>query len=235
LDCFFEKLGEITFDNMPSAFDGFLAGAKEFALDGTDLLFGLEDISSYGRTLNVFLKANHQQVKHVNALLVARERKNRNIVEKSDSVDAECAARVLLSKFGELPDAVPDDRYWILRSLVARRSILVRHKSALKQYLHSLLTPHYPNYRRFFAHIEGDTSLAFFMKYPSPTTLKGTTVDELTAFLLEHSRSHIGMDRAREILDTLQSTATEYQEVRDMIVQSTIRQIQYNDRRNRTG
>jgi len=113
LNCFFEKLGEIKFKNLPSTFGAFLAGAENLKQNGTELLFGLEDASSFGRSLAVFLTDNNQKVKHVNALLVARERKNQNIVQKTDSVDAECAARVLLSKFGEMPDADPNDKYWI--------------------------------------------------------------------------------------------------------------------------
>ena len=227
LDCFFEKLGELSFENLPSKFDNFLQSTQKFRMEGTTFIFGLEDVSCYGRTLTVFLKENGYQVKHVNALLVARERKNRNIVEKSDSVDAECAARVLLSKFGELPDADPQDMYWILRSLVTRRSILVRHRASLKNYLHSLLTQHYPNYRSFFEDIGCQSSLAFFMKYPSPSTLEDTTVEELTKYLRNYYRG-FNEEKAREILDTLQNTTAQFQEVRDMVVQSTIRQLQFN-------
>ena len=227
LDCFFEKLGELEFENLPSTFGNFLQRAQKFKIEGTTFLFGLEDVSSYGRTLTLFLKENGYQVKHVNALLVARERKNRNIVEKSDSVDAECAGRVLLSKLGELPDADPQDKYWILRSLVTRRDILVRHRAATKNYLHSLLTQHYPNYCSFFENIDCQTSLAFFMKYPSPSTLKGTTVEELARFLRNTYR-RFSEEKAREILATLQNTTAQFQEVRDMVVQSTIRQIIFN-------
>jgi hypothetical protein len=98
LDCFFDKVGEIIFENLPSKFGVFLSEADKLKMEGTTLLFGLEDVSAYGRTLTVFLKNNEQAVKHVNALLVAQERKNQTITQKTDSVDAECAARVLLSK-----------------------------------------------------------------------------------------------------------------------------------------
>ena len=187
IDCFFEKLGEITFKNLPSEYCNFLSEAEQFKTEGTTLLFGLEDTSSYGRTLTVFLTDNSQQVKHVNALLVARERKNQNIVQKTDSVDAECAARVLLTKLNELPDAVPDDKYWILRTLVVRRDQIVDSNTRSKMTLHTLLTQHYPNYRKLFKYIDGKTSLAFFMKYPSPSTLKDVTKEELTDFLRDGS------------------------------------------------
>ena len=228
LDCFFEKLGEIKFENLPSEFAGFLENALLLRQNDTVLLFGLEDTTAYGRNLTLFLCENGQKVKHVNSFLVAMERKNKNITEKTDSVDAECAARVLLSKFGELPDAQPDDNFWILRTLVVRREFIVNNNMSLKNHLHSLLTQHYPNYRSIFPNIDSKTALAFFMEYPSPSALKGTSLEELTAFLLEHSRRQTGEEKARLILDSLQDTAVEMQEIRDMAVQSAIRQIQFN-------
>ena len=228
LDCFFEKLGEIQFDNLPSKFPEFLANALMLQQENTVLLFGLEDVSAYGRTLTVFLKEQNQQIKHVNALLVARERKNQTITQKTDSVDAECAARVLLSKLDELPDANPEDKYWILRSLVVRRDFIVKHNISLKNHLHSLLMHHYPNYRTFFHNIDNGSSLAFFSRYPSPSTLEGTDFNELSAFLSEAVGRRWGNAKARMILDNLQDTTVPFQEIRDISVQSTIRQIEFN-------
>ena len=156
IDCFFEKLGEITFENLPSKFEAFLGGALKYQAEGTVLLFGLEDVTDYGRTLVAFLIDHKQQVKHVNGFLVARERKNQNIAEKTDAVDAECAARVLLSRFNSLPDAKALDRYWVLRTLVIRRDFIVRNNTALKNSLHTLLTQHFPNYQNFFGNISGN-------------------------------------------------------------------------------
>ena len=227
LDCFFEKLGQLTFDNLPSQFDAFLADAQRFQMDGTVFLFGLEDISSYGRTLTVFLKANGQQVKHVNSLLVARERKNQNTVQKTDAVDAECAARVLLSKFSELPDADTQDMYWVIHALVARRDFLVKNRASTKMQLHSFITQHYPDYRRFFEHIDSKTALAFFMQYPSPELLAHTTAPALTEFLQQTGKSNYTLDFAERLLDGLQNTAVQYQEYRDTVIQSTIRQLRF--------
>jgi len=228
LDCFFGKLGEIRFPNRPSAFPAFLADAERFRLPGTEFLFGLEDVSAYGRMLSGFLSDCGQQVKHVNALLVARERKNRNITEKTDSVDAECAARVLLSRLSDLPDAEPLGKYWILRTLVIRRGFIVKNNVCLKNHLHTLLTQHYPNYTDFFTNIDCKTSLIFFMKYPSPSALANVSHEELSEFLKDPSNKRVGEDKAREILDSLEDTTVEYQEIRDMAVRSAIRQIESN-------
>ena len=234
LDCFFEKLGAITFGNLPADFADFLVQAQTYKQDGTTFMFGLEDVAQYGLTLTRFLMANNQPVKHVNAYLVARERKNLS-VDKSDNADAECAARMLISKFATLPDVEDDEKYLTLRTLVVRRNFLVRYNLAFKSYLHSLLTVDFPNYHKFFAEIGGKTSLAFFTKYPRPGLLKDTTADELAQFLLEYSGGLLGLKRAKEILAAIDTSTTsthetsENHEIRSKTIHGTIRQLQYNN------
>ena len=232
LDCFFDKLGEITFDNLPSRFGTFLSDAETLKQDGTEFLFGLEDAGAFGRSLTVFLTDNNQQVKHVNSVLVARERKNQTITQKTDNIDAECAARVLLSKFNELPAVDPNDKYWVLRTLVVRRDQTVTHNTRSKMILHDLLTQHYPNYRKFFTYTFLKTSLAFFKKYPSPKTLIDVTADELADFLYTESNGVYGTEKALEkaefILNSLEDTTVEFQEIRDDAVRSAIRQMEFN-------
>lgn len=126
LDCFYEPLGEITFKNSPAVFEQFLKDMSQFKLEGTTFLFGLEDISAYGRQLAAFLLQKNIEVKHVHAGLVASERKSLTGAEKTDSIDALCAARVLLNKMDKLPDVKHDDKYRILQELVIRRRHIVK-------------------------------------------------------------------------------------------------------------
>lgn len=231
LNCFFEKLGEISFDNVPAKFEEFLKAVRKFKPKETKLAFGLEDTSSYGRNLTVFLTGKKQLVKHVNASLVAAERRSRNVLHKTDSEDAECAARVLLNRFDHLPDADPQDKYWVLKNLVTRRRSIVKMNSALKNHLHSFLTSHYPSYRKFFVNIDCESSLAFFDKYPSPGKLEGVTVQELAEFLAEYSGRKLMFERAGTILEHVENdgeTTVQYQEARDLAVQSTLNQIKNN-------
>jgi len=232
LDCFFDKIGEITFNNLPSKFDAFLSDAEKLKLDGTELMFGLEDIGSYGRTLTAYLTGKKQHVKHVNSYLVAGEREKQHITQKTDGIDAECAARLLLSNFNELPTADPDDRYWILRTMVVRRNQTVRNNTRTKMILHNLLVHHCPNYRSFFKNTFLKTSLAFFKAYPSPSTLEGVTVEELADFLYDESNGVLGLENAKEkakhILDSCEDTTTMYQEIRNDAVRSAIRQMEFS-------
>jgi len=225
LDCFFEKLGSLSFGNRQEDFHTFIRDAQQFKQNGTTLLFGLEDVSNYGKALTKFLLAFGQPVKHVNANLVAQERKNLGF-NKSDNVDAECAARMLISRFGNLPDAEEDERYHILRTLVVRRGFLARNITMVKGYLHSLLTVDFPNYHTFFAELNGKTALAFFAKYPSPGLLKDTTAEELAQFLWQHSGGLLKMERAKEILAAADMIHVD--EIRNKTVRSAIQQLQYN-------
>jgi transposase len=216
MNCFFEKAGEISFRNAPGEFTEFLEKAEKLKVPGTTLAFGLEDVSAYGRNLTVFLKKNGYLVKHVNSILVAQERKNESISRKTDSVDAGCAARELITKFDKLPEANPEDRVWMLKSLVMRRNFMVRTKTSLKCQLYALIDTHYPGYRQIFANVESKTSLAFLNKYPSPAMLNGE--DELADLLYENSNGFWGAAKAQQILGYIErdgNTATEFHGMRD--------------------
>ncbi|MFX3633290.1 MAG: hypothetical protein ACE3L7_30515 [Candidatus Pristimantibacillus sp.] len=58
--------------------------------------------------------------------------------QKSDSWDAYCIAKVLLARVDELPEAIPQDIYWTIGQLVARRNSIVKHASGLKNQLHPI-------------------------------------------------------------------------------------------------
>jgi len=231
LDCFFTKVGEVQFENRLSKFGKFLNDAEKLKIPGTSLLFGMEDISAYGRALTVFLKGKGYKVKHVNASLVAHERKNQNVPQKTDAIDAECVARTLLSKFESLPDAAPDDKYWVLRTLVIRRESIVKQNISLKNHLHTLINDHYPSYGKIFANIDCKTSLAFLSEYPSPYALRKACTKELDGMLWELSNGRAGVNKAQRIFDIIEqdgNLVSDYQDARDNAVRSTIRQLVFN-------
>ena len=233
LDCFYDKLGQVVFPNIPAKFGEFLAKAETLKAEGTELIFGLEDVSAYGRALTVFLTNNGKKVKHVNAVLVARERKNQNARQKDDFIDAECAAKILLSKLNSLPDVAPQDKYFILRTLVIRRQSIVKQNTALKNHLHALITSHYPSYHEFFAKIDTNTALTFFKTYPSPSSVIGTTEEELAAMLWKLSNGRVSAEKTHKIYKRIMedgNTETEYQKTRDICVKSAIRQLEFNTR-----
>ncbi|MFY4673508.1 IS110 family transposase [Bacillus anthracis] len=230
INCWQEKLGEIQFENKPSTFSEFLLEVETYVSNGLSVVFGLEDVGGYGRALAKYLVDHEQVVKEVNPALSFLERKSQVMIQKNDSWDAECVARILVNKFNQLPDAKPNDLFWSIQQLVSRRNALVKAQSALKNQLHIQLNHHYPSYKKFFSELDGKTALAFWQQYPSPSCLEGTNIKRLTAFLLDVSNNTCSVKKASEILKLVKEdghTMKEYQETRDFLVRSIVRDIQF--------
>ncbi|PEK14522.1 IS110 family transposase [Bacillus toyonensis] len=230
INCWQEKLGEIQFDNKPSAFSKFLLEVVTYVSAGITVVFGLEDVGGYGRALAKYLVDHEQVVKEVNPALSFLERKSHVTTQKSDSWDAECVARILINKLNQLPDAKPNDLFWSIQQLVSRRNALVKAQSALKNQLHIQLNHHYPSYKKFFSELDGKTALAFWQQYPSPFCLEGANIKQLTAFLLDVSNNTCSVKKASDILKLVKEdgqTMKEYQETRDFLVRSIVRDIEF--------
>ncbi|MBO2946229.1 IS110 family transposase [Paenibacillus sp. F411] len=230
INCWQEKLDEIKFENKPSAFSTFLLNIDKLIEDGLTPVFGLEDVGGYGRSLAQFLTDHGQVVKEVNPALSYAERKSHMTTQKSDSWDAECVARILVRQLSQLPDAKPHDLFWSIQQLVTRRNALVKAQGALKNQLHIQLSHHYPSYKKFFSEVDGKTALAFWKRYPSPSSLDGVSVKKLTTFLLEASNNTCSVKKANEILKLMKEdghTAKEHQETRDFLVRSIVRDISF--------
>lgn len=230
INCWQEKLGEIQFENKPSTFSEFLLEVETYVSNGLSVVFGLEDVGGYGRALAKYLVDHEQVVKEVNPALSFLERKSQVMIQKNDSWDAECVARILVNKFNQLPDAKPNDLFWSIQQLVSGRNALVKAQSALKNQLHIQLNHHYPSYKKFFSELDGKTALAFWQQYPSPSCLEGTNIKRLTAFLLDVSNNTCSVKKASEILKLVKEdghTMKEYQETRDFLVRSIVRDIEF--------
>ena len=232
INCFSEKLGEITFENKPSAYDSLLDEVKKYTKRGVSAVYGLEDTGAAGRALAVFLLSNRKTVKNVNSTLTYNERKKLPIMHKTDSFDAQCIAKVLLDNLDELPQADPRDIYWTLGMLTGRRTAIVKSNVALKQQLHAYIVHHYPSYKKFFSVFDCKAGIEFWEKYPSPSKLKGVTAEALGEFLRVPSSGFFSTEKAKEILELVEKdgdTETEFQQSRDFLVTTCIRQVKQND------
>ncbi|GED68500.1 IS110 family transposase [Brevibacillus reuszeri] len=231
VDCWNNKLGEIQFDNKPTSFPALLKEVKKHLKKGMTAVYGLEDVGGYGRALAVYLNECACWVKEVNPILSNARRKSHVTVQKSDSWDAECVARVLRDEPNNLPDAKPIDLYWALSQLVTQRKWIVKNQTGLNQKLHQQLSYHYPSYKKFFSQVDGKTALAFWERYPSPCHLDGVAESTLASFLRELSNFCLSTGKAAQILSLVKEdgdTRRDFQEKRDFIVQSIVRNIRFN-------
>ncbi len=113
IDCYNQKLGEITFPNRPAAFPKLVTKVKKCNTDGKEVVYGLENAYGYGRALAVWLIDKGYLVKDVNTAISHRQAKHRGAMyRKSDSDDAKAIALATLNMLDKLPDACPNDAYW---------------------------------------------------------------------------------------------------------------------------
>ena len=229
IDCWDEKIDSITIENKPSDFTKLMNKVKKHA--GKLIpVYGLEDVHGYGRSLAVFLIERGMVVKEVNSALSFMERMSYPTTKKSDDWDANCIASVLLRKLDTLPDANPQDLYWTIKMMVNRRDAIVKSVTTLTNQLHEQLNHNYPSYKKFFSDVNSKTALAFYEKYPSPKHLQGVNDEELAEFLRKPSHNSCSTRKAKEILDIVESdgdTTREYQESKDFIIQSIVRDIAF--------
>ncbi len=232
LNCFAEKLGEIQFENKPSAFDEFYKNVRKHVKKGHTVVFGLEDCGAAGRPLAVFLKAKKCVVKKVNSNLSSAERKSQPGKDKTDFVDAECVARVLLTKYDILQEFEQHDIYWTLGTLVRKRASIVNDNITIKNQVHAYIIAHYPSYKLFFNEFSCPTALDFWGNYPSPSKLAGVTAEYLGEMLYKRSSGFFDITKANQILELVEkdgNTTTDFQESRDFMVTNCIKEIKHNN------
>lgn len=230
IDCWNQKLGEIKFDNKPSAFPQLEKEVKKHTKKGMSVVYGLEDVGGFGRALAVYLTEKGCWVKEVNAKLANARRKSHVTIQKSDSWDAECVAKVLRDELLNLPDAKPIDLYWAISQLVTQRKWQAKNLSGMAKRLHQQLGYHYPSYKEFFSEIDGKTALAFWHKYPSPNHLTGVAVEELAKYLRKLSNNGLSTKKAEQILTLVEAdgdTTRDFQEKRDFIVRGLVKNIRF--------
>ena len=231
IDCYNNKLGEITFDNRPADFPKLVAKVKKCNTEGKGVVYGLENAYGYGRALAVWLIDKRYLVKDVNTAISHRQAKHRGAMyRKSDSDDAEAIALATLNMLDKLPDACPNDAYWSLGQLVHRRDNIMKQRTRLVNQLHEQLHIAYPSYKQFFNDISRPTALYFWENYPSKKYLEGKTVEDLREKLLPVSHNKCSTRTCETILNAVAGDKVKYikyQDERDMVTLSIVRDLQH--------
>ena len=223
IDCYNQKLGEITFPNRPADFPKLVTKVKKCNTDAKEVVYGLENAYGYGRPLAVWLIDKGYFVKDVNTAISHRQAKHRGVMyRKSDSDDAEAIALATLNMLDKLPDACPNDAYWSLGQLVHRRDNIMKQRTRLVNQLHE----------QFFNDISRPTALYFWEHYLSRKYLKGKSVEDLRTELVPVSHNRCSTKNCEKILDAVASDKVKnnaYQDARDMVTLSIVSDLQHYD------
>ncbi len=203
IDCWSTVLGELSFENKPTAFDKFLTFVNTYAVKKDKPLtplFGLEDTKGFGRSLSAYLVGHKYVVKSVNPALANEFRKSAPTYKKNDSYDVLAVAKVLRDMVDTLPDAKHEDIYFTIRQLTKRRDSINKRLIVLQHQLHDQLLHVYPSYKKFFSQVCGKTALYFWENYPSPQHLLNIDIETLADDLRGASRNACSANKAKHIL-----------------------------------
>jgi transposase len=136
---FGEKLFELTVGNYRQDFE-MLTKKVEEERGMLSPYFGLEDCHGYGERLAGYLVERYPVI-HVPSILVDRARQNATHPEKSDSLDAQGVAKVMMQSIDSLPIYTLTEgsqRAKQLKEISLDREYLVEERTRLKNQLHIL-------------------------------------------------------------------------------------------------
>ncbi len=143
LSLYGEKIFEMVIFNYSKDFVSLIERVKKEAdIRGLEPVFGLEDVQSYGKRLSSFLVEKELPVVVVAPVLVDHRRSKTTHPEKSDSLDAEGVAEVMIRRIDSLPIYTLTEKMKFskqIREISREREIMVKEKTRLKNQLHTLL------------------------------------------------------------------------------------------------
>ena len=143
LSPFGEKVFEMQIGNEP---DDFISLVEKTRVEANKIglapSFGLEDVHSWGERLSSFLVEEGLPVRAIAPILVDHRRSKTTHPEKSDSLDAQGVAEVMIQRIDTLPVYTLTEeakKAKQVRELSLEREWLVKERARLKNQLHILL------------------------------------------------------------------------------------------------
>ena len=139
-------------DNSMEKINAFLDDVLRKAA-GKIVYFALEDVNCYGYHLSRAILSRGQKVFNVPAIYTERDRRHTSHIDKSDALDAQGVARVLLTKSDSIPPqfmvSEKSELALKLKKMITDRKDLIRQNTMLKNQLHSILHEIYrDNYKK---------------------------------------------------------------------------------------
>jgi len=208
LDGYFGVLATITFDNSSTGFTGFEGKLKKLSR-GRDLVFGLEDSQGLGSFLASYLSGKGYAALEINPVTTDRGRKHTVSHDKSDERDAVVIAKTLIRERASLHPVRIDRNGVAIREMTGYRQMLVGESTRIKNRLHMVLFNQYKGVLSCFKDPFRKCALAFFLRYPAPSSLKEADPDSLSDFLKANSKGMFSREKARAILSSTDNSITD--------------------------
>ncbi len=179
---------------------------------GGERQVGIEGSGSYGYGLSRALLHAGETVYEVNSRLTARERRRAVKRGKSDRLDAQAVAKVVLEASEQLPKVVDNEEAQLLAHLSEERETLVQDGNRVRNRLHSILLKLDPEYKTKTGALRVLKNVRQLESYagPAETALEvelAKSVRRLAGQLKQL------MESAEELASELEARAAEYPEL----------------------
>jgi len=176
---------------------------------GAPRQWGIEGAWNYGRGLAQHLVDADEMVYEVNPRWTAEGRRSARRPGKSDTLDAQAVARLVLREAATLPRVGADDETAVLELLVTERDGAVAEATRLRNQLHQLLLQSDPEYQAHLPAIRTPAGVAALEHYtvPSPRPL-----DQQRAAAVRRlaQRLQLAMDQAEALAAQIRQRAHEH-------------------------
>jgi transposase len=137
---------------------------------GAPRQWGIEGVWNYGRGLAQHLVDADETVYEVNPRWPAEGRRSARRPGKSDALDAQAVARLVLREAATLPRVGADDETAVLELLVTERDGAVAEATRLRNQLHQLLLQADPEYQAHLPALRTPAGVAALEHYAAPGT-----------------------------------------------------------------
>lgn len=170
-----------------------------------EVLVGVEASGPYALTISYFLLEGCYQVVELNPGQASQFRKAQGKKAKTDRVDARSLA-AFLGVGSYKPLSLTDPVLENLRELTRFRADLLQDRTRQLNRLQENLALAFPELASHLASFGSPTVLALLETYPGPQALVEAGVEEISAFLVQHSRGRLNRSQAQAILGAAVTT-----------------------------
>ncbi|MBQ2695085.1 IS110 family transposase [Candidatus Saccharibacteria bacterium] len=191
-----------------------------------DIIFGLEDTGHYDNTLVNYLLRKHFQVRTVNPILTAQQKRSVTLRKtKTDSIDAKQLAHFLKNGVGFKPTTIIPQDALELKQLTRYRLNLIQKRTVEKTSVRRLVHIMMPELEQYMTNTASMTVCEMLYHYPSRAHIRKCHTKTLGKLLKVVSKGNYGELMARTIKNELRNSIGIDSEAGSYELKNTIQRI----------
>ena len=200
-----EIIGQCRVPNTPDGWTKLRAWACAF---GTCRRWGIEGAWSYGRGLAQYLVAATDVVYEINPRWTAVGRRSGRKPGKTDRIDAQTVALLVMRESTSLPVVAAEDETVLIDVLTTERESALAEATRLRNQIHALLLQVDPEYHDRLPTINSKAGVRALVDYHSDA--QGALQSERAASVRRHaSRLQLALLHAEELKDRIEAMASD--------------------------